>query len=79
MLSLCVCLSVYVHVCMCACVCVCYLCAAQMYEIYVWCNKVKPESRLLFEATKDPVSTSLILIKYYYNEDLNSLRIHLEL
>lgn len=78
---MCVCLSVYVHVCQ----CVCCHCAVQMYVIYVWCNKVKSDARLLYEATifyttsKGPVSTNLILIKYNYNEDLNSLRIHLEL
>ena len=58
-----------------------------MYVIYVCCNKVKYEARFLFEATifkqyktsKEPVSTDLILIKYNHVEDLNSLRIHLEL
>lgn len=53
-----------------------------MCVIYVCCNKVKSDARLLFEAilyttSKDPVSTNLILIKYHYNEDLISLRIHL--
>lgn len=67
------------------CACVFCLFVVQMYVIYIWCNKVKFDARLLFEATilyatsKDPVSTNLILIKYHHNEDLHSLRIHLEL
>lgn len=52
-----------------------------MCVIYVCCNKVKSDARLLFEATifditsKDPASTYLILIKYHYGEDLHVLHV----
>lgn len=53
-----------------------------MCMIYVCCNKVKSDARLLFEAifdvtSKGPASTYLILIKYRHSEDLRVLGVRL--